>query len=115
LRDLADAELFEKFLAIKFPTSKRFGLEGAESLIPGLQALLERGSNLGIENVVIGMPHRGRLNVLANIIGSPVEKILHEFYPHDDPFGETYQGSGDVKYHLGTSNTRKLRNGKYGY
>jgi len=112
LRDLADAELFEKFLAIKFPTSKRFGLEGAESLIPGLQALLERGSNLGIENVVIGMPHRGRLNVLANIIGSPVEKILHEFYPHDDPFGETYQGSGDVKYHLGTSNTRKLRNGK---
>lgn len=112
LRDLADAELFEKFLAIKFPTSKRFGLEGAESLIPGLQALLERGSDLGLENVVIGMPHRGRLNVLTNIIGSPVEKILHEFYPHDDPFGETYQGSGDVKYHLGTSNTRKLRNGK---
>eukprot|EP00871_Galdieria_phlegrea_P003332 jgi/Galph1/39/GphlegSOOS_G4802.1 len=112
LRDLADAELFEKFLAVKFPTSKRFGLEGAESLIPGLQALLELGSNLGIENVVLGMSHRGRLNVLANIIGSPIEKIFHEFYPHDDPFGETYQGSGDVKYHLGTSNTRKLRNGK---
>lgn len=111
LRDLAEGELFERFLATKHNTAKRFGLEGAESLIPGLQAMINYGSQLGVENIVLGMPHRGRLNVLGNVAGKPLEQIFHEFIPHEDPFADSYLGSGDVKYHLGTSVTRRLRSG----
>lgn len=112
LRDLADSELFEAFLAVKHATAKRFGMEGAEAVLPGLQAMVEHGSDLGIENVVVGMPHRGRLNVLANLVHKPLDQIFHEFTPHEDPDNETYLGSGDVKYHLGTSQTRSMRNGR---
>lgn len=111
LEDLAEGELFELFLSRKHSTAKRFGLEGSESLIPGLQAMIDRGSQLGIENIVLGMPHRGRLNVLANVARKSKEQIFHEFLPHDDPYGDDYLGSGDVKYHLGTSSTRKMRSG----
>lgn len=111
LKDLAEAELFEVFLAKKHNTAKRFGLEGGESLIPGLQALLDRGSQLGLENVVLGMAHRGRLNVLANVAAKPLEQIFHEFLPHEDPFAESYLGSGDVKYHLGASSKRRMPSG----
>lgn len=111
LHDLAEGELFERFLATKHNTAKRFGLEGGESLIPGLQAMIDHGSHLGVENIVLGMPHRGRLNVLGNVAGKPLEQIFHEFIPHEDPFADSYLGSGDVKYHLGTSTTRKLASG----
>jgi 2-oxoglutarate dehydrogenase E1 component len=109
----AEAELFEKFLSYKFATAKRFGLEGGESIIPGLQAMLTRGSELGVENVIIGMPHRGRLNVLAQVVKKPLEQIFHEFNP-DESRTRIYLagGSGDVKYHLGTSSDRTLPNGK---
>lgn len=111
LQDLAEGELFEYFLSRKHSTAKRFGLEGGESLIPGLQAMIDRGSQLGVENVILGMPHRGRLNVLANVAGKSKVQIFREFLPHDDPYGDTYLGSGDVKYHLGTSSARKMRSG----
>jgi 2-oxoglutarate dehydrogenase E1 component len=112
LRHLAEGELFEEFLSKKHSTAKRFGLEGADSLIPGLQAMIEHGASLGVENVVLGMPHRGRLNVLGQIAKKPLAQIFHEFVPHDDPFAETYLGSGDVKYHLGTSTRRTMDNGR---
>jgi len=111
LQDLAEGELFEKFLATKHNTAKRFGLEGAESLIPGLQAMIDHGSQLRVESIVLGMPHRGRLNVLGNVAGKPLEQIFNEFVPHEDPFADSYLGSGDVKYHLGTITTRCLRSG----
>lgn len=111
LLDLAEGELFERFLATKHNTAKRFGLEGGEALIPGLQAMIDHGSQLGVENIVLGMPHRGRLNVLGNVCAMPLQQIFHEFVPHEDPFADSYLGSGDVKYHLGTSTTRKLRSG----
>lgn len=112
LRQLAEGELFEAFLSKKHSTAKRFGLEGGDSLIPGLQAMIEHGASLGVEHVVFGMPHRGRLNVLGNIAKKPIAQIFHEFVPHDDPYAETYLGSGDVKYHLGTSTKRVMDNGR---
>lgn len=111
LWDLAEGELFELFLARKHNTAKRFGLEGGEALIPGLQAMIDHGSQLGVENVVLGMPHRGRLNVLGNVAKKPLEQIFHEFVPHEDPFADSYLGSGDVKYHLGTSTVRRMPSG----
>eukprot|EP01116_Phalansterium_solitarium_P002819 TRINITY_DN130_c0_g1_i1.p1 TRINITY_DN130_c0_g1~~TRINITY_DN130_c0_g1_i1.p1 ORF type:complete len:1005 (+),score=403.86 TRINITY_DN130_c0_g1_i1:51-3065(+) len=102
---------FEQFLAIKFPAAKRFGLEGCEALIPGMKALIDRGAELGVQDVVIGMPHRGRLNVLCNLVKKPYEALFQGFknVPVDKSF---YTGSGDVKYHLGFSNDRTARNGK---
>lgn len=102
---LVDAEGFERILQIKYPGTKRFGLDGAESTIPALEQILKRGGQLGIREVVLGMPHRGRLNVLANVMHKPYIAIFSEFQgaawkPED------VQGSGDVKYHLGTSTDR---------
>jgi 2-oxoglutarate dehydrogenase E1 component len=99
---LTKAEAFEKFLSIKYPGAKRFGLEGGESLIPALVTVLANAAHYGLKEAVIGMAHRGRLNVLANILGKPYRAIFSEFqgkpaYPED------VQGSGDVKYHLGAS------------
>ncbi len=93
------AEAFETFLQTKYVGQKRFSLEGAETVIPLLDALLTRAAAQSLEEVVIGMPHRGRLNVLANIVGKPYAKIFNEFEGNIDP--GTAQGSGDVKYHLG--------------
>ncbi|CAM2009872.1 2-oxoglutarate dehydrogenase E1 component [Acanthopleuribacter pedis] len=98
LQRLNAAELFERFLHTKYVGQKRFSLEGAESLIPCLAELLESLGGLGAEEVVIGMPHRGRLNVLANIMGKTYAEIFTEF--EDDP-AHTIQGAGDVKYHKG--------------
>eukprot|EP00276_Gloeochaete_wittrockiana_P008089 CAMPEP_0184647944 /NCGR_PEP_ID=MMETSP0308-20130426/4991_1 /TAXON_ID=38269 /ORGANISM="Gloeochaete witrockiana, Strain SAG 46.84" /LENGTH=1014 /DNA_ID=CAMNT_0027079379 /DNA_START=1 /DNA_END=3045 /DNA_ORIENTATION=- len=109
---LAMADSFERFLANKYSTAKRFGLEGAECMIPGLEACLERASELGIENVVVGMPHRGRLNVLANVMKKPLAAIFSEFQAAVSKSAEVGMlGSGDVKYHLGTSADRTLANG----
>lgn len=99
LNRLNAAESFETFLATKYVGQKRFSLEGGESLIPLLDEVLADSATAGMDEVVIGMAHRGRLNVLANIVGKPYEKIFSEFEGFIDP--KTVQGSGDVKYHLG--------------
>ncbi|MEU5723988.1 multifunctional oxoglutarate decarboxylase/oxoglutarate dehydrogenase thiamine pyrophosphate-binding subunit/dihydrolipoyllysine-residue succinyltransferase subunit [Micromonospora sp. NPDC047738] len=104
LNRLNAAEAFETFLQTKYVGQKRFSLEGGESLIPLLGEVLECSAEAGLDEVVIGMAHRGRLNVLANIVGKPYEKIFSEFEGHLDP--RSTQGSGDVKYHLG-------QNGKF--
>ncbi|KAJ9318530.1 hypothetical protein DTO271D3_1192 [Paecilomyces variotii] len=100
---------FESFLATKFPNDKRFGLEGCESLVPGMKALIDRSVDYGIKDVVIGMPHRGRLNVLSNVVRKPNESIFSEFTGSGDPSDE---GSGDVKYHLGMNFERPTPSGK---
>ncbi|RIV35924.1 multifunctional oxoglutarate decarboxylase/oxoglutarate dehydrogenase thiamine pyrophosphate-binding subunit/dihydrolipoyllysine-residue succinyltransferase subunit [Micromonospora radicis] len=104
LNRLNAAEAFETFLQTKYVGQKRFSLEGGESLIPLLGEVLEAAAENDLDEVVIGMAHRGRLNVLANIVGKPYEKIFSEFEGHLDP--RSTQGSGDVKYHLG-------QNGKF--
>ncbi|MEJ7801172.1 MAG: multifunctional oxoglutarate decarboxylase/oxoglutarate dehydrogenase thiamine pyrophosphate-binding subunit/dihydrolipoyllysine-residue succinyltransferase subunit, partial [Ilumatobacter sp.] len=95
------AEAFEKFLATKYVGTKRFGIEGAESAIPILDEILSGAADGGLTGAVIGMAHRGRLNVLSNIMGKSYEAIFSEFEGHVD--ADTVQGSGDVKYHLGTT------------
>ena len=104
------SDSFERFLATKYPSDKRFGLEGGESLIPGMKALIDRSVDLGIKSIVIGMPHRGRLNVLSNVIRKPNESIFSEFA--GTQAGNEYEGSGDVKYHLGMNYERPTPSGK---
>jgi 2-oxoglutarate dehydrogenase E1 component len=107
LRSLTKAETFERFLDRRYTGTKRFGIEGAESLMPALGEVLRRGSELGVREFVIGMPHRGRLNVLANFVGKPFTAIFSEFQGNStNP--EHVHGSGDVKYHLGTSGDREV-------
>ncbi|WP_448702535.1 2-oxoglutarate dehydrogenase E1 component [Mucilaginibacter sp. AW1-3] len=110
LNKLNEAVLFENFLGTKFLGQKRFSLEGAEALIPALDSVIEKGADLGLEEFVIGMAHRGRLNVLANIMKKSYKEIFSEFQ------GKTYEDdsafSGDVKYHLGYSNDITTNNGK---
>ncbi len=109
LERLTAAEVFESFLDKKYTGTKRFGLEGAESLIPALEQILKYGGKNGIEEVVLGMPHRGRLNVLANFMKKPFSAIFSEFQGNaSNP--DDVQGSGDVKYHLGTSSDRNFDN-----
>src|SRR5271169_2946618 len=107
LQTLTAAEIFERFLDRRYTGTKRFGIEGAESLMPALEAILRRGSELGIREFVIGMPHRGRLNVLANFVGKPFAAIFSEFQGNATQL-EHLHGSGDVKYHLGTSGDREV-------
>ena len=107
LRELVEAEGFESFLQVKHPGTKRFGLDGGESLMPLLHSVLIRAAQLGVREISLGMPHRGRLNVLSNLMRKPFTAIFSEFqgqsgHPQD------VQGSGDVKYHLGTSADREL-------
>jgi 2-oxoglutarate dehydrogenase E1 component len=100
---------FEAFLATKYPNDKRFGLEGGEALIPGMKALIDRSVDYGVKDIVIGMPHRGRLNVLSNVVRKPNESIFSEFGGSAEPSDE---GSGDVKYHLGMNFERPTPSGK---
>ena len=103
LNKLVQAEGFERFLAVKFIGTKRFGIDGGESFIPALEQIIKRGGQLGVKEVKIGMPHRGRLNVLANLLQKTYKRILNEF------IGEHYSSkdsTGDVKYHLGASSNR---------
>jgi 2-oxoglutarate dehydrogenase E1 component len=107
LERLTAAETYERFLDKRYTGTKRFGLEGGESLIPALEQIIKRGGQLGMKELVVGMPHRGRLNVLANFMGKPYAAIFSEFQGHSaNP--EDVQGSGDVKYHLGTSTDREF-------
>ena len=102
---LVDADEFGRYLHKKFPGTKRFGLDGGEAIIPALEQILKRGSQLGLEEVVVGMAHRGRLNVLHNVLQKPFRAIISEFYGNSaNP--EDAGGSGDVKYHMGASSDR---------
>ncbi len=107
LNSLVEAEGFEKFLQVKYMGTKRFGLDGGEALVPAMEQIIKRGGALGVEEVVIGMPHRGRLNVLANVMGKPYRAIFHEFQGGSFKPDEV-EGSGDVKYHLGASSDREF-------
>ncbi len=109
LERLNAAEAFEKFLATKYVGTKRFGLEGAESAIPILDQILDMAADAGQRKAVLGMAHRGRLNVLANVMGKSYDQIFKEFEGHVDP--TSVQGSGDVKYHLGATGTFHSRAG----
>ena len=111
LERLTAAEGFEKFLHKKYTGTKRFGVDGAESLIPALEQIIKRGGQLGINEIVIGMAHRGRLNVLSNVMGKPFTTIFAEFQGQASTPDDVL-GSGDVKYHLGTSSDREFDGNK---
>ncbi|MCI4660580.1 MAG: 2-oxoglutarate dehydrogenase E1 component [Neomegalonema sp.] len=107
LNKLIEAEGFEKFLHVKYMGTKRFGIDGGEALIPALEQIIKRGGALGAREIVFGMPHRGRLNVLANVMAKPYQAIFHEFQGGSFK-PEDVGGSGDVKYHLGASSDRSF-------
>ncbi|XP_063934052.1 2-oxoglutarate dehydrogenase-like, mitochondrial [Zophobas morio] len=108
LRRLNQADGFENFLQTKWGSEKRFGIEGLESTIVCVKGIIDKASELGVEAIVLGMPHRGRLNVLGNVLKKPLESLFSEFDSHLQP---TEEGSGDVKYHLGSSSDRLTRSG----
>ena len=105
LTKLIQAEGLEKFLDKKYTGTKRFGIEGAEAMIPALEQIIKRGGQLGLKEIVLGMPHRGRLNVLTNVLAKPYRALFHEF-KGGSANPEDVEGSGDVKYHLGVSSDR---------
>ena len=107
LNKLVEAEGFEKFCDLKFTGTKRFGLDGAEAMIPALEQIIKRGGALGVKEIVLGMAHRGRLNVLAQVLAKPHRIIFHEF-KGGSATPEEIEGSGDVKYHLGASSDREF-------
>ncbi|MGZ6021866.1 MAG: 2-oxoglutarate dehydrogenase E1 component [Rhizomicrobium sp.] len=109
LNKLVEAEGFEKFAGLRFLGTKRFGLDGGEAMIPALEQIIKRGGQLGVKEIVIGMAHRGRLNVLANVMSKPYRQLFHEFSGGSANPTEV-QGSGDVKYHLGASSDREFDN-----
>ena len=109
-KDLVEAEGFENFLQVKHTGTKRFGLDGGESMIPCIERLLRTAAYVGIEEVVLGMPHRGRLNVLTRIMGKPYKAVFSEFQGNS-AHPDDVQGSGDVKYHLGASADREFTEG----
>ena len=106
LNKIIEAEGFEKYLHIKFVGTKRFGLDGGESLIPALEQIIKRGGSLGAKEIKIGMPHRGRLNVLANVMSKPFKAIFSEFFGKSSSSKKDF--GGDVKYHLGASSNREF-------
>jgi 2-oxoglutarate dehydrogenase E1 component len=110
LYELVAAQGFEEYLQTKFTTVKRFSLEGGESVVPLINALIEDGSQLGVEEMVFGMAHRGRLNVLAHVLNKPYQTILSEFMGTAQL--EENEGDGDVKYHLGYSQDRITKSGR---
>ena len=107
LTKVIEGEQWEKFLARKYVGTKRFGLDGGESMIPALEAVIKYGGQLGVQDIIFGMAHRGRLNVLANVMGKPYRAIFSEFAGGATNPADV-GGSGDVKYHLGTSSDREF-------
>ncbi|HQP19776.1 MAG TPA: 2-oxoglutarate dehydrogenase E1 component, partial [Phenylobacterium sp.] len=105
LNKLIEAEGFETFCTRKFTGTKRFGLDGGEAMVPALEQIIKRGGALGVKDIVIGMPHRGRLNVLAAVMAKPYHVIFHEFQG-GSTLPSDVEGSGDVKYHMGASSDR---------
>lgn len=108
---LVESEGFEKFLHVKFTGTKRFGLDGGEALVPAMEQVIKRGGNLGLSEIVLGMPHRGRLNILAAVMGKQYRAIFNEFLG-GSAHPEDIDGSGDVKYHLGASSDREFDGNK---
>jgi len=106
LNKLIQAESFEKFLAVKFVGTKRFGIDGGEALIPALEQLVKRGGQLGVKEIKIGQPHRGRLNILANVLQKSYKRMFNEFAGEYASFSA--DSTGDVKYHLGASSNREF-------
>jgi 2-oxoglutarate dehydrogenase E1 component len=111
LKKLIEAETFERFLHKRYPGTKRFGLDGGEACIPAMEQIIKRGGALGVDEIIIGMPHRGRLNVLAAVMGKPYRAIFHEFSGGSATPDEVL-GSGDVKYHMGASSDREFDGNK---
>ncbi len=111
LAKLIEAETFERFLHKRYPGTKRFGLDGGEAAVPALEQIIKRGGALGVDEIVVGMAHRGRLNMLAAVMGKPYEQIFHEFQGGSTQGAEEF-GSGDVKYHLGASSDREFDGNK---
>ncbi len=111
LNKLVESEGFEKFLDVRYTGTKRFGLDGGEALIPALEQIIKRGGNLGVREIVFGMSHRGRLNVLTQVMAKPHRVLFHEFKGGSATPDDT-EGSGDVKYHLGASADREFDNNK---
>ena len=111
LNKLIEAEGFERFLHKRFPGTKRFGLDGGEAMVPALEQVIKRGGNLGIDEIILGMAHRGRLNVLAAVMGKPYKAIFHEFQGGSSVPSDI-EGSGDVKYHMGASSDREFDGNK---
>ena len=107
LKKLIEGEAFEQFLHKRYPGTKRFGLDGGEAAVPALEQIIKRGGALGVKEIILGMPHRGRLNVLAAVMGKPYEVIFHEFQGGSSQGADEF-GSGDVKYHLGASSDREF-------
>jgi 2-oxoglutarate dehydrogenase E1 component len=107
LNKLVESEGFEKFCGVRFLGTKRFGLDGGEAMVPALEQIIKRGGQLGVKEIVLGMSHRGRLNVLANVMAKPYRQLFHEFQGGSANPSEV-QGSGDVKYHLGASSDREF-------
>ncbi len=107
LNKLVEAEGFEKFIDVKYTGTKRFGLDGGEAMIPALEQIIKRGGALGCKEIVLGMAHRGRLNVLSQVMAKPHRAIFHEFKGGSSTPMEV-EGSGDVKYHLGASSDREF-------
>ena len=107
LTKLVEAEGFERFCDLRFTGTKRFGLDGGESMIPALEQIIKRGGALGVKEIVLGMAHRGRLNVLAQVMSKPHRAIFHEFKGGSFT-PDAVDGSGDVKYHLGASSDREF-------
>jgi len=111
LNKLVEAEGLEKFLQVKYMGTKRFGLDGGEALIPAMEQIIKRGGQLGMKEIVIGMPHRGRLSVLSNVMGKPYRAVFNEFMGGSSK-PDDVEGSGDVKYHLGASSDREFDGNK---
>jgi 2-oxoglutarate dehydrogenase E1 component len=111
LKKLIEAEGFERFLHKRFPGTKRFGLDGGEAMVPAMEQIIKRGGALGVKDIVLGMPHRGRLNVLAAVMGKPYHVIFHEFQGGSSVPSDI-EGSGDVKYHMGASSDREFDDNK---
>jgi 2-oxoglutarate dehydrogenase E1 component len=117
---LCEVDSFEKFLGTKYKTVKRFGIDGGETAVSGINAAIRKAVGLGVEEVVIGMPHRGRLNILCNVVGKPLDQMFREFkgthYDFDKLMDridhQDWAFAGDVKYHLGTSHYRSFPDGK---
>ena len=106
LNKIIEAEGFEKYLHVKFVGTKRFGIDGGESLVPALEQIIKRGGNLGVKEIKIGMSHRGRLNILSNVMGKPFKAIFNEFFGSAVAAKRDFEG--DVKYHLGASSNREF-------
>ncbi|MEE9314360.1 MAG: 2-oxoglutarate dehydrogenase E1 component [Rhizobiaceae bacterium] len=111
MNKLVEAEGFENFIDVKYKGTKRFGLDGGEALIPALEQIIKRGGQLGVQEIILGMAHRGRLNVLTNVMSKPYSAVFHEFKGGSSK-PEEVEGSGDVKYHLGASSDREFDGNK---